>query len=40
MNIKIWGVTVIKPPVGEKMKYAIKFEFLGSNNEANVALIL
>lgn len=25
---------VIKPPVEEKMEYAVKFEFLGSNNEA------
>ncbi|XP_057251740.1 uncharacterized protein LOC130591823 [Beta vulgaris subsp. vulgaris] len=32
---------VLKPPVGEKMEYAIKFEFLGSNNEAEYeALIL
>ncbi|XP_048492941.1 uncharacterized protein LOC125493531 [Beta vulgaris subsp. vulgaris] len=31
----------LKPPVGEKMEYAIKFEFLGSNNEAEYdALIL
>lgn len=25
---------VLKPPVGDKMEYTIKFEFLGSNNEA------
>ena len=32
---------VIKPPVGKKMEYAIKFEFLGSNNKAEYeALIL
>ncbi|XP_048496365.1 uncharacterized protein LOC125495631 [Beta vulgaris subsp. vulgaris] len=32
---------VIKPPVGDKIEYAVKFEFLGSNNEADYeALIL
>ncbi|XP_010665592.2 uncharacterized protein LOC104882874 [Beta vulgaris subsp. vulgaris] len=32
---------VLKPPIGEKMEYEIKFEFLGSNNEAEYeALIL
>lgn len=32
---------VIKPPVRDKMEYAIKFKFFGSNNEAeSEALIL
>lgn len=31
---------LIKPPTGEKMEYAIKFEFLGSNNEVKYEVLI
>ena len=36
----MWSQAVLKPPVGDKMEYAIKFEFLGSNNEVEYEALI